>query len=238
MEKVFSIVFIYFLFGAAVIFIINRKLSAKENKDRWIKYLFYLFIVLAIIISILYSFFYWISIIISCIAITEVIDAWKSSGKKKKHVLFSGLIIASLLCILFYGFSQSVIISHQLFVYNLVFAFDGFSQLSGQLFGKTKLIPKVSPNKTVEGVMGGLVTTLLTGMLIMPHVTFSINKYALVVIVCIASLTGDLLASYYKRLCGIKDYSKLIPGHGGILDRFDSFIAAGAVYRLLYHYIK
>lgn len=106
---------------------------------------------------------------------------------------------------------------------------------SGKLFGKNKLCPKVSPKKTIEGSLGGMIgATLFSGLFgiivnmyigIMP-----IYHYFLIGALCgVFGQFGDLVASSIKRYVGIKDYSNLIPGHGGILDRFDSIIFSATV---------
>ena len=106
--------------------------------------------------------------------------------------------------------------------------------------GKHKLIPKVSPNKTVEGAIGGLIGSII-GCTIFGYV---ISKYGVIIPIYHYALIGflggifgqcgDLVASSIKRHVGIKDYSNLIPGHGGILDRFDSILLVSVV---VYYYI-
>jgi phosphatidate cytidylyltransferase len=106
--------------------------------------------------------------------------------------------------------------------------------------GKHKLCPKVSPNKTVEGAIGGLVGSSIVcgiyGIIISSNVTImSISSYFIIGILCgVFCQFGDLVASSIKRYIGVKDYSNLIPGHGGILDRFDSILFASVV---VYYYI-
>lgn len=112
---------------------------------------------------------------------------------------------------------------------------DTFAYYSGRLFGKTKLCPEVSPKKTVEGSVGGLVGAALIsglyGFIINNFVTtFPIYHFVIIGAICgVFSQFGDLVASSIKRYVGIKDYSKLIPGHGGILDRFDSILFSGVI---------
>src|SRR5690606_29409379 len=128
-----------------------------------------------------------------------------------------------------------VALERVLYVYTIVFTFDGFAQISGQLFGKKKVLPKISPDKTIAGVIGGYVMGLATGLFAMQWLNMS--GYAIwfsPLFICTAAFVGDALASWYKRRCNLKDYSKLIPGHGGVLDRFDSLIFAGAVFWLVY----
>lgn len=111
---------------------------------------------------------------------------------------------------------------------------DTSAYYSGRLFGKHKLCPKVSPKKTIEGSLGGLVGATLFcgifGIIVSRYTTvMPILHYFLIGAVCgIVGQFGDLVASSIKRYVGIKDYSNLIPGHGGILDRFDSIIFSGA----------
>ena len=107
---------------------------------------------------------------------------------------------------------------------------DTFAYFCGMAFGKHKLIPDVSPKKTVEGSVGGtlcsVILTLVYGF-VFTRFGYNVNYLflAAVALVCsFLSQCGDLLMSLVKRRYGIKDYGKLFPGHGGVLDRFDSII--------------
>lgn len=107
---------------------------------------------------------------------------------------------------------------------------DIFAYFIGMLFGKHKLIPDVSPKKTVEGAVGGILGTTalfaVYGMLFLHLETIQyIVLIAFAPFVSVIAQVGDLLMSLIKRNYGIKDYGKLLPGHGGVLDRFDSIIA-------------
>ena len=127
-------------------------------------------------------------------------------------------------------------------VYLLLFAFfaswmtDIFAYFVGSKFGKHKLCPKISPKKTVEGAVGGLVFCVISFVVYaliankVGGVSINIALIILVgVITSIFSQLGDLAASTVKRAFGIKDYGNLIPGHGGIMDRFDSIIAVSPI---------
>lgn len=110
---------------------------------------------------------------------------------------------------------------------------DVFAYFCGRLFGRHKLIPDVSPKKTVEGAIGGVVFCALAAMLygfilktFIGEIT-SVSYLALALIgavIAVISQIGDLIMSHIKRKYGIKDYGFILPGHGGILDRFDSVL--------------
>jgi phosphatidate cytidylyltransferase len=108
----------------------------------------------------------------------------------------------------------------------------------GKLFGRHKIIPKVSPKKTWEGFIGGLVTTACVAALIGPYLTpMSIGLSATAgAIIAIAGYLGDITISACKRDLGVKDSGTLIPGHGGILDRVDSLIYSAPVFYHFLHY--
>lgn len=125
-------------------------------------------------------------------------------------------------------------------IFIIAFATDTFAYFSGYLFGKHKLIPKVSPKKTVEGAVGGILGSIIC--CVVYGYIFKLSVMHMVLIGGVGSVIaqmGDLFASSVKRYVGIKDYGKLIPGHGGILDRFDSVILVSPfVYYAIYLFIK
>ncbi|MGF6376210.1 phosphatidate cytidylyltransferase [Clostridiales Family XIII bacterium PM5-7] len=116
------------------------------------------------------------------------------------------------------------------------FATDIFAYFSGYLFGKHKLCPNLSPKKTIEGAVGGTLGSViccgLFGYFVMPELF--IHCMVIGLVGAVLSQCGDLTASAYKRKMGIKDYGNLIPGHGGIMDRFDSVLFTAPV---VYYYI-
>lgn len=110
-------------------------------------------------------------------------------------------------------------------VFIISFVTDIFAYLIGRQFGKHKLIPKVSPKKTVEGSIGGIlacfISTVIFGIIFKMPITVVL---ILGVFGSMVAQLGDLTASSIKRYVGIKDFGRIIPGHGGILDRFDSVL--------------
>ncbi len=112
---------------------------------------------------------------------------------------------------------------------------DTFAFFTGRLIGGPKLCPRLSPKKTwsgaVGGVIGGIVGSILVWVIFRPEITFFTHPIVLFVFVgligSILTIIGDLFESFIKRRCGIKDMGKIMPGHGGMLDRFDgSFFAS------------
>lgn len=118
-------------------------------------------------------------------------------------------------------------------------ASDTFAYFVGSKFGRHKLCPTISPGKTVEGALGGLVGSIM-GVLIVSYL-FKINLIHGImvgVLVGVAAPLGDLTESAMKRFTGVKDSGSLLPGHGGVLDRFDSIMfAVPVVYYYIYNFI-
>jgi phosphatidate cytidylyltransferase len=115
----------------------------------------------------------------------------------------------------------------------LVFAADIGAFFAGRRFGRHKLAPRVSPGKTWEGVLGGLVAVALVALIGAVH--FALPVGAAVAFACgigIFSVIGDLTESMFKRAAGLKDSGSLLPGHGGVLDRIDGVTAAAPLYAL------
>ncbi len=125
-----------------------------------------------------------------------------------------------------------------MFVCLLVWAADSGAYFAGKSFGKHKMAPKVSPNKTIEGLVGGVIVAILVGwgsayLMDLRFSSFGVMLITILLTVVI-SVMGDLVESMLKRTAQIKDSSNLIPGHGGVLDRIDSLIAAFPIFALLY----
>jgi phosphatidate cytidylyltransferase len=118
----------------------------------------------------------------------------------------------------------------------IVWAADSGAYFAGRKFGRVKLSPRISPNKTVEGLIGGVVAGMALALVAAPFAGASVKQLPYVAIVALwtilFSVVGDLFESLLKRHVGVKDSSKLIPGHGGVLDRIDSILAALPVFAL------
>ncbi|MBL4763003.1 MAG: phosphatidate cytidylyltransferase [Gammaproteobacteria bacterium] len=124
-----------------------------------------------------------------------------------------------------------VLVVYLLFV---IWAADIGAYFSGKQWGKNKLAPVISPGKSIEGAVGAVVATFVmafVGLQILPLGDVqSVYFYALIFIVTLASIVGDLFESFLKRKHSVKDSGSLLPGHGGVLDRIDSLTAAAPVF--------
>lgn len=124
-----------------------------------------------------------------------------------------------------------------LYVFCVVWVADIGAYFAGRAFGKAKLAPRVSPGKSWAGVWGGLLAVGVFALVASALVSASTVETVLLVIASLitglVSVLGDLLESMLKRFRGIKDSSRLLPGHGGIMDRIDSLTAAAPVFALI-----
>jgi len=128
-----------------------------------------------------------------------------------------------------------------LYVFGVVFAADTGAYLAGRALGKHKLAPAISPGKSVEGAIGGLLLVVAWSLTAGVFAFRADNRLEIVEIVVLSlvvgvvSIVGDLTESMFKRLAGVKDSGTLLPGHGGALDRVDSLLAALPVMALGVH---
>tara|TARA_A100001011_G_scaffold13319_1_gene14204 strand:- start:6054 stop:6677 length:624 start_codon:yes stop_codon:yes gene_type:complete len=143
----------------------------------------------------------------------------------KKSKLFP-LIYIFISFIFFFSieFNKENFLYFNLFI-STVISFDVFSYIIGKLFGKNQLI-KISPNKTYEGLIGGILFSFAISILFsyVFNIQISIKLIIFIFIIIVSAFFGDIIQSFYKRKNNLKNSSEIIPGHGGLFDRFDSFI--------------
>jgi phosphatidate cytidylyltransferase len=183
-----------------------------------------------------------INIISSLFLIYQLIAKKEISFRDERSKM--GLTIRYLV----FSFCFLILIPFQEGVYNpyivlniliLIWVNDSFAFLVGKNFGQRKLFISVSPKKTVEGFIGGLVFAVTAGYIISMYVTnYSIvNWIVIAIIVSVIGTIGDLIESKFKRQANIKDSGTIMPGHGGILDRFDSLLFAAPFVYLYINFI-
>ena len=142
-------------------------------------------------------------------------------------------IMISFIFFITINFNNEIFLKFNLFILTII-TFDIFSYLSGKLFGQNKLI-KISPNKTYEGLFGGIVVSFLFSLLFsyIFNVNINVSLIIFILLMILSAFIGDIIESYYKRKNNIKNSSQLIPGHGGVFDRFDSFLFSIIIFSIL-----
>lgn len=158
-----------------------------------------------------------------------IVNAPKKVSALSKNFTGSLYIILPLLLIIYAsmgtdGYNPEIIMG----VFIIIWCADTFAYLVGRAIGKHKLAPTISPGKTIEGFIGGIAFSVLAGYILGFYFTSIPQHHWLVLAGCIAVVgtLGDLYESSLKRKAGMKDSGNIIPGHGGVLDRLDSFLFA------------
>ena len=149
--------------------------------------------------------------------------------KNSFSMIFVGLAIIlnfGFWSIYFVSIDESNYVLFGLIIFNTAI-FDTFAYVIGSKIGKRFIVKKISPKKTLEGLIGGLFATLVFGMLI-ESMLFN-GLLNIFIIGGIFAFFGDLFISYFKRKSGVKDTGNILPGHGGVLDRIDSHLLATPV---------
>ena len=150
--------------------------------------------------------------------------------EKKKYVVTIFYLITCFyfLTLIPFSINNSYTPIYIISLFILIWTNDSFAYLSGKNFGKRKLYSKISPKKTIEGFIGGLLAAIIGGIIIFyTSKTLSIIHWVIIaVIVSIFGTIGDLIQSKFKRQAGVKDSGTIMPGHGGIFDRLDSILYA------------
>ncbi|HEX8269718.1 MAG TPA: phosphatidate cytidylyltransferase [Flavobacterium sp.] len=133
------------------------------------------------------------------------------------------------------GYNPKIVIS----IFILIWTNDTFAYIVGKRIGKRKLFERISPKKTVEGFIGGLVFGIVAGVLIAEYyIGESVAKWTVIALIAgVFGTLGDLVESKFKRFADVKDSGRIMPGHGGILDRLDSVIFAVPFIFLFYQII-
>ncbi len=196
-----------------------------------IKRLLTSFFLSAIILLIIFSYNIWIfSVSILSICLLSFYE-WIKNDFKNNYFGFLLIFNFGFWSIFYAVIDNSAYVFYALIILNTAL-FDSFAYLVGSNFGKTYIAKGISPNKTLEGFIGGLIASVLLGC----FAGYIIDMYLLIIIFVIGSIfafIGDLLISYFKRQSGVKDTGTILPGHGGVLDRVDSHLLATPILILI-----
>lgn len=125
-------------------------------------------------------------------------------------------------------------------IFILIWIYDTGAYVFGMLLGKNRLFPRISPKKSWEGFFGGMLSAMVAAYFLSKYlIIFNLTWYAIAVIIVVFGTFGDLTESMFKRSLNIKDSGKILPGHGGILDRFDGILLAiPIIFTFLYFFVK
>ncbi|WP_040724940.1 phosphatidate cytidylyltransferase [Thiomicrorhabdus sp. Kp2] len=179
--------------------------------------------------------------ILMMVVIRYQITEGKVATKSVGFVLLTGILAVLLFVVAMYQFRAEFGPVTLLLSMLLVWAIDTGAYFSGRRFGKNKLAVYVSPGKTWEGVVGGALLTLIISVFVLYYLNFSIGlsffiMAGVLTAIALFSVFGDLFESVLKRQVGLKDSGKILPGHGGVLDRVDSILIAVPMLYIAWHY--
>lgn len=214
------------------------KLMPKEGNSSKKAYIYATIMCLITIVALYYSdislLFWAASVLVWCFSVFWTKNFPEYDGWYNKALcLIGAILIAAAVTAIFAVWSVSPWWLTYMFV--LVWAADSGAYFVGRKFGRRKMAPNVSPNKSVEGLLGGLILTsfVIVGvqayylhLSLIQHVLF----FLLSMVTVLGSVQGDLFESMIKRRAGVKDSGTILPGHGGILDRIDSLLAAAPIF--------
>lgn len=215
-----------FALGMAVMALANRHAPRDVARARWLKIAVFGLIVHAVLVAAAIGRPAVVALVVVIVAVgaSEFVGAWRRIAPPRPVTaawIYAGVGVS---CVWLATRIEPAAFAA---VYLVTAAFDGFSQVVGQWLGRRALAPRVSPGKTVEGMLGGLVAAAVVACVArgLLHLGLA-GALAVGIATGLAGLAGDLAASWLKRRAGLKDYSALLPGQGGVLDRFDSLLGA------------
>ena len=180
-----------------------------------------------------YLFIFYFILILS-ILMEELNSAAINKINLNLRILLNFILIFSVFHFIFLRISHDInIVQYILYIIFSIWIFDSFSLIGGKFIGGKKIIPIISPNKTYSGLLTGFLSLLLFSV----STVYLFNNHKILIIstlfIGVVSFLGDAGVSYIKRYLNIKDFSNLLPGHGGLLDRMDAFILIYFVHFIL-----
>ena len=203
------------------------------NKEFFFRALSALIFIPLVMLPIIFSNYLAVVVflLINSVIIIEINEMMLRIRSKIYFRLFKVVTVISfflfLLMLIAFTAGQNILIE----IIIIIWLFDTFSFIGGKIIGGVKLMPKISSGKTISGLIVGILSTLIITETLRAYIQINneISFYSTLVVITFAFL-GDMLASLLKRYALVKDSGKIMPGHGGLFDRFDSFIVVFFIY--------
>ncbi len=197
------------------------------NKNVFYRIISGIFFVIPFVYSIISGgiFFVLFFILILIMIIYEFNESSRNKIQLSLRCLIILLFIISFFHFIFLRIAyDGFIIEYLLYIIFTIWIFDSFSLIGGRIIGGRKLMPLISPNKTISGLISGFLSIFLFSLLLIIFYNKNLEIILISLFIGFISFIGDAIESYFKRFLDIKDFSNLIPGHGGFLDRMDAFL--------------
>ncbi len=230
----FGVMFVFTFIGLNEFFLLS---GLKDSRKKNVAYYLFGMLIYSLVgliglgyVDIIFSY-----LLLLLFPVTIILELFRKEnpGWRRIGIYYTGWFYVAipfgLLCTLFLTpASENYFIGILIGLFVIIWSSDVFAYLTGSMIGKHKLFERLSPKKTWEGSIGGLLFALLAAYIlsIIYNQLSLVEWMILAVIIVIAGTLGDLSESFLKRQAGVKDSGKLLPGHGGILDRFDATLFA------------
>jgi phosphatidate cytidylyltransferase len=210
---------------------IGRALGIPATQEKWLPWTTAMLILLSDWLSPIVFVQACVTMLFLCLGVGSLALKYENIARNTAHLASSLVFLPWCLATFIWIWKGSGGQFNAIFVYGVIATNDAFAQITGQLFGKNQLAPNISPGKTIEGTVGGLLFAAVMGSFLFAAIGLSRTQGFLVgVLIGVAGFVGDLTFSSWKRAAGLKDFGNLLGAHGGVLDRFDSLIFAAPVY--------
>lgn len=208
------------------------ELQRITNKKIILSYLFFPVVFAAVQMNPEYYHYLVGAAVVGCLGMLGFFSNSNQLSYSKAAVYFLSLfqICIPLILLALLGKSNPIYV---LYFFGIIWLSDTGAYVIGSLFGKRKLAPTISPNKTIEGSLGGIVVATVALLYAADIKNIQYSWVLILLVTAILGALGDLVQSKIKRICGVKDSGSILPGHGGIYDRIDSSILAAPMYILL-----
>ncbi|MBP9837484.1 MAG: CDP-archaeol synthase [Proteobacteria bacterium] len=205
----------------------------------------------SLILPLSYLLFGYISFYLALISYFMLLTIFEiiRSENEKHFDLNSNNLLIYLLSVCYVGlFGTSLFIAVNRFESDYIYwllitvcTTDSFAYFTGKLFGKNKITPRISPNKTIEGLIGGIIAAITVASVFKIYFNINLTNTAYIIftlILIVVSIFGDLFESYIKRIYNKKDSGTILPGHGGVLDRIDSIIFCAPILLFVEYFLR